>query len=79
MEQNLEKEGSTCWLGLKQFKKCKISQNTRIMCILKCYILSGFTRKNKVLFAGLGNLNETEKMCLGKPFLIAEFLKDAVE
>lgn len=49
------------------------------MCISKCYILSGFTRKNKVLFVGLDHLNETEKMSLGKPFLIAEFLKDAVE
>lgn len=49
------------------------------MCISKCYILSVFTRKNKVLFVSLGNLNETEIMCLGKPFFIAEFLKGDVE
>lgn len=79
MEQNLGKESSACWLGLKQFQKCKISKNTGTMCISKCYILSGFTRKNKVLFVGLDHLNETEKMSLEKPFLIAEFLKDAVE
>lgn len=47
-------------------------------CILNCYIVSGFTRKNKVPFIGLVNLNETENLSW-KTIFIAGFLKGDVE